>query len=197
MGGLGSAVSSMFTPSGTNARRGQEARSKKVAEGYGELWDPALEHAKSEMEWASSLTPQYRQAFQQLARSYNQSGTGLATMANQGLTNAYNQAATQAAFQARAAGLGDAALAGQLHGPSLGLARGMAANTANYTSPQYHQQQLGQLLQLLSAGQQSGPMMNQLASIASSIYGEPAVQVQAGPAELIGKLGAAAISKIR
>jgi len=185
---FGSFFTSIFTPSGTNAKRAQEADQAKVAGGYQGLFDALLPYIQDSIKSGGQLEPM-RQAEirrQLMLASPGNSAARQRMFQNQVFNNAIRSANTQSALN-RAAGFSGAYNAG---------ARNAAVNQANDLSNKYaaemnspegmmanSQMRLGAIAQ-----GQSNPQLGMLNNFSDGVYGRPAVQVAQGIGGSLGSL---------
>lgn len=190
---LGSFFTSIFTPSGTNARRSQEADQAKVAGGYQGLFDSLLPYIQDYVKFGGKLEPQ-RQAEirrQLLLASPGNAQARQRMYTNQVFNNAIRSSKAQSdmnraagfsgAYNAgmRAAALNQAMDASNRYASEMDSPEGMMANS---------QMRLGAIQQ-----GQSMPMLAQLNNFGEGVYGRPAVQVGQGIGGSLGSiLGTAA-----
>lgn len=171
---LTDALESAFTPRGTNARRGQEARQTDVAGIAGEIAGSAGKNYRDALNFTQRFDPQMQSALTALARSVN--GSGL------------RDSAVAAGNTARAKAMSQQVPMNMANNPALAQAYQMAnlnkaqdaTNQSIFASydPQKRNQMLLMLLQALQA--YKGNSANDFTRSAGIVYGQPQVQVQGG-----------------
>lgn len=179
-------IESALAPAGGNAAKSQGKRQSAVAKQYGGLFNVAA--------------PQFNDLLMNLQNQDLGRTIGAATNAinqdpsqriNKFQSGATERASTEATATAnfnRSQGYGDGATAGAAQGLFQDAARQTNAFAAQQSDPD---EQLKRLLALIQAFSGStGAYGNLLNMLASGVYGQPQVQVQANP--LAGVLGQAA-----
>lgn len=183
--GLGSAIGSLFTPPGTNARNAQEEGQQGVANSANK-WLPDFSNlVGSQAKFASMLEPIRQHLLTHFFSQYDPSNTT-------GQLDQYqNQARDSFANSARDSGIALQGLgygSGAVQGATQDAANQTAMATNKYSaylnSPEYQAQSLQSILPLLTSSQ-SSPGLQGLSQLASIIYGQPQVQVGQGLASFL------------
>lgn len=171
---LTDAISSAFTPKGTNARRDQEAGQQSVADQARNIARSSGANYESVLKYLQSKQGNVQGGIDNLARMGTRGG--LRDQALRAGATARGQAMSQSVPLQYA---GNAALANAYRGRQLNAANGMQNQAIRQsTSPQAQAQSLMQLLQAMGSYQsQSYQPLGQAASL---VYGQPQVQVQPG-----------------
>ena len=188
MGGIGSAIQSAFTPSGTNALQGQEATQRGVTNDAAQLLASLFPTLQKQQAFANSLEPG-REA--DINRMLMLSSPGNDQARAQLYNNAAYSNAAQASKQADQANAGAGLSPAYTAGENQGITNA-AANSANQyqqmlNSPQYHLQQAQTLLGQI-AGANNLPGASQLNDYAGLVYGAPKIQLQPGLGSILGTL---------
>ena len=179
-----SALSSLFTPSGTHAAQSQQSRQKDVAKGYGQLFDAQLPQA---LDWTHILGALHLGS--SIGNSLNNINAGPERQIQQYGAGAQEHAAqnsNQLANTLRGLGFGDGAISGATAGQFQNAATQTNQFAANAYSPEEQQQQLMALIQAIMGGNQA--FTSPLAGYAQGVYGEPQVQVQPGLGQILGNI---------
>jgi len=178
-----SAITSAFTPAGTNAAKSQSNRTANVAKQYGSLFNTSADQYKQFQDWLGNSG-----LLQSLSGASNQINAGPSQQIKQFSNQASEQAQlnTNQLMQAlQSAGFGS----GAQQGAAAGQFQNAATQTNQYAqqlySPEYQQQLLQSLMQLIQgAGSLYGGNLN---SLGSGVYGQPQVQVAQSPlASILG-----------
>jgi len=188
MGGIGSAIQSAFTPSGTNALQGQEATQAGLTGDYAALLKQMFPSLEAEQNYSDSLVPQEEQ---DASRMLMLASPGNQQARTQMVNNAAYSNAAQASQQAdqadAAAGLSPALEAGQNQGITNAAAGAANQYQQMINSPQYQLSQAQNLLGQVNQAQQI-PGMGELGQLTQGIYGAPQVQVQPGLGSFLGSM---------
>jgi hypothetical protein len=183
--GIDTALTSLFTPSGTNARKKQEAGQQTVANQAGEIAKATGSNYFNSLNYAQGYDKQLQNGLMALAQS-----TTTAGLRNQALA-AGNAARAQAMSQSVPMQYStNPYLAQAFRSQNLNKAQD-ATNQALFGAydPMKKQQALLALMQAL--GQYKSSYANDFSNAASLVYGQPAVQVQPGFMDIAGQaLGA-------
>ncbi len=179
-------MSSAFVRPGQSAANQQAAQQGLVAKGAAGILGSWNGLVQNQANYAAGLEPQRQRAVGQLIHSFSPQA-GHAAAASQ--KNAAFANLQRAVNQARVSGAGFGP--GFMQGNQLALSN-QAAQQANqidqqYASPQYQQQQLGQLLSVLNQAQEL-PGLGAYSGLAGLVYGQPPVQVGAGLGDIAGGL---------
>ena len=176
---LTDAIQSAFTRPGTNDRNDQVQRQTGLANQAGQMADMAGQNYLGAMKYAQSLDPQIQGVLSMLAKSA--SGSGLMDQAIAGGNRAKAQAMSQG-IPLMAQNNPALAQAMQL----MNLNKAQDATNQNIFAaldPQKKQQMLLMLMQAL--GQYKNSAGNDFSRAASTVYGQPQVQVGGGLMDMI------------
>lgn len=181
-GFISSALESMFTPPGTNARRDQEAGQKSVADQARDIASRSGANYDSVLKYLQSKQGNVQSGIDALGRMTTQSG--LRDQAIRAGNTARGQAMSQ---QVPLQYAGNPVLANAYRNRAMNAAN-MMQNQAlqNSTSPMAQSQALMQLLQAMSSYQNNA--YTPYGQAAGLVYGQPAVQVQPGLMDQIGPI---------
>lgn len=187
---IGSAISSLFTPSGTNQRERQvDQQSGYATDAYNSLWPGVKNYLQTAQSFQNSQYPNVEQGAQNAYYNTTQGGRNAQT-------NAYgDQQRAMANEQASQAG---SRFAGN---PSLAQGYGLAAsNTANQNTGNYSaglnspQGEMGAWANYANSLQSAAPNYSNLGAFNSTIYGQPQVPVDQGLGSILGSLVGPAIA---
>jgi hypothetical protein len=188
MSSLGSALQSLFTPSGTNAQQGQQGRQGSAASQASQLLNDLFPSLTQEANYAGSLEPQ-REA--DINRAIMLSSPGNA-QARTAIYNASAQAnaanaAKQAALQDQSQGLSPGFSAGQNAAIQNDAAAAENAYQQNQLSPQAALANANSALGAVSSGM-AMPELPALSGLSGVVYGQPKIQVGQGLGGMLGGL---------
>lgn len=190
---LGSFVSSVFARPGQNAANDQAKNNQGIQSyGSGLINNPGGFGSllTQQAGYANGLEGQRESTINNLANSYSDPRIAQQAAARQ--KNSIFGNASRANSQLLGLG-GSPGLQHGLQQQNLNSAVGQANQVdLHYQSPEYHQQQLMNLLQTLQGGQQT-PALQGVQGAASLAYGAPQVQVGQGLGDILGGLAGQAI----
>ena len=171
---LTDAISSAFTPAGTNARRDQEAGQQSVADQARDIAKSSGANFASVLKYLQGKRGSVESGIDNLARMGTRGG--LRDQALRVGATARGQAMSQSVPLQYA---GNQQLSNAYRGRALNAANGMQNQAIRQsTSPQAQAQALMQLLQAMNSYQTGS--YQPLGQSASLVYGQPQVQVQPG-----------------